>query len=293
MTKKFFLLVFAIFIYQNNWCQTGYDTINVYFDIGEYVIKEDQKKILDSVIQLATKDNRKMLIYGYADYLGTSKPNQTLSDNRAKVVNDYLLEHKLPKEYIIQYAGVGQINKKKEDEHGNQDFRKVEIFLRKKAPDDIFFDSYLTHSSKSDSLKNSTPDSYQYYRRMLSLEVGQTFVLNNIHFYLARSTMIPESKPFLDELLKIMLENKNLVIKLEGHVCCLDNDGDSYDDDKRNNKLSVNRAEVIYNYLIKNGVEPSRVSFEGFGRKRPIHKIEKTEQQAQENRRVEVRIISK
>ena len=52
------------------------------------------------------------------------------------------------------------------------------------------------------------------------------------------------------------------------------------------------RALAVYNYLITNGIEADRLRHKSFGSTRPLHKIpEKTEEERNENRRVEIQII--
>jgi outer membrane protein OmpA-like peptidoglycan-associated protein len=47
----------------------------------------------------------------------------------------------------------------------------------------------------------------------------------------------------------------------------------------------------VRDYLVKRGIDSSRLEYEGFGRRKPIVKVEMTEQEAILNRRVEVRVI--
>jgi outer membrane protein OmpA-like peptidoglycan-associated protein len=54
--------------------------------------------------------------------------------------------------------------------------------------------------------------------------------------------------------------------------------------------LSVNRAKEIYNFLVDKGIEASRLSYAGFGRRRPVVVEEMNEFDAEKNRRVEIRI---
>ena len=48
------------------------------------------------------------------------------------------------------------------------------------------------------------------------------------------------------------------------------------------------------NFLLRNKIDRKRMSFKGYGTSRPIHPIpEKTEQEEDENRRVEILIVEK
>lgn len=102
-----------------------------------------------------------------------------------------------------------------------------------------------------------------------------------------------ESFPELNKLVEIMLDNEQLAIQIEGHVCCVVGVPDAYDLDSRQMDLSVNRARFIYEYIIARGVEPERVKYVGYGRSRPVIENEQTEDDANANRRVEIRILRK
>jgi outer membrane protein OmpA-like peptidoglycan-associated protein len=58
------------------------------------------------------------------------------------------------------------------------------------------------------------------------------------------------------------------------------------------NNLSYQRAKAISNFLRANGIENSRVTFQGFGVTKPIYPIpEKNEEERAANRRVEIQIL--
>lgn len=280
--KKLILLLILFFTLGNSDSsvsaqQIYFDTVHVYFDIGKTHFHPSTTQTLDSLIENLKQTQDKILIYGYADYLGSENPNQTLSDQRAYKVQKYLLQKGMPPSQIIQTTGVGQVNLKGNEAHGNQDYRKVSIFIRRKGKP--------TSVPKKDLKMQSLID---------KIEVGKTFTLKNINFVVNSSRYTSESEPIVAELLQIMIQNPNLKIKLEGHVCCIDTkDEDAFDVVYYDFHLSRNRARSIYFYLTKNGIEKSRVSYEGFGKSRPLVDPEITEGDKEKNRRVEVRILKK
>lgn len=82
-----------------------------------------------------------------------------------------------------------------------------------------------------------------------------------------------------------LLNNKEILqVNIQGHT---DNTGA----DDFNMRLSYLRAKEIYNLLIAKGVEESRITFEGYGKSRPIATNE-TEEGKLKNRRVEIEIIN-
>ena len=90
-----------------------------------------------------------------------------------------------------------------------------------------------------------------------------------------------------------MRENPSLVIEIQGHICCIGSgDGPDFDDNNRN-VLSVNRAKAVYEYLVQNGIEKSRLSYAGFGADSKLVWPENTEAARESNRRVEIKILKK
>ena len=81
-----------------------------------------------------------------------------------------------------------------------------------------------------------------------------------------------------------MVENPNLIIEIQGNICCADNDSTN---------LSTDRAIRVYEFLISKGISANRMTYIGFGITNPIHKIpELNERERIANRRVEIKIIS-
>jgi outer membrane protein OmpA-like peptidoglycan-associated protein len=112
---------------------------------------------------------------------------------------------------------------------------------------------------------------------------GDKLKLKNLNFENNSDVVLPSSRPVLNELLKIMQENPGLKIDIQGHICCEPVDV-TY--------VSRIRALAVYNFLIKNGIDKSRLSYQSFGSSRPIYPLpEKTEEEKTANRRVEIEIL--
>ena len=80
-----------------------------------------------------------------------------------------------------------------------------------------------------------------------------------------------------------MINNKNLIIEIQGHICCTTND---YFD------LSTDRSKSVYDFLISKGISKNRMTYVGFGVTKPLFKIpENNETEQISNRRVEIKII--
>ncbi len=116
------------------------------------------------------------------------------------------------------------------------------------------------------------------------LEEGATIDLNTIYFKRSTAIILPESLGELDYLSEILIQNKSLVISIEGHT---DNQGDN----KSLKRLSLDRAEVIKKHLItKGGITKDRIQVEGFGSLQPLND-NSSEILRQQNRRVEIKVV--
>lgn len=115
-------------------------------------------------------------------------------------------------------------------------------------------------------------------------EVGQVIVLENIFFDFDKSVLLPQSFVELHKLINILEEYPNMKIELSGHT-------DSKGSDKYNLKLSKERAEAVFNYLVDKGIDAKRLTHKGFGAKQPIAD-NSTDAGRAKNRRVEFKIIS-
>lgn len=113
----------------------------------------------------------------------------------------------------------------------------------------------------------------------LKIEAGKTLVLDNIIFKSGTAILEKESYASLQLLHQGLSDHPKLCIAIHGHT---DNVGSSED----NTNLSTNRAQTIYNYLIKEGIDKKRLQFMGFGEDKPIASND-TSQGRKKNRRVE------
>jgi OOP family OmpA-OmpF porin len=95
-----------------------------------------------------------------------------------------------------------------------------------------------------------------------------------------KSTIKPDGKRRLDDVVRLMRDNPNLRIVAVGHT-------DSVGSDAYNMKLGEKRASAVADYLLSEGVSPSRVDVRSEGESRPVASNATAEGRA-ENRRVEI-----
>ncbi len=112
---------------------------------------------------------------------------------------------------------------------------------------------------------------------------GERIVLRNIFYETDSFRLEPESRVELNKLHQFLVDNSRLKIEISGHT---DNVGSL----QYNMELSRKRARSVYNYLIDKGIDPERLSYEGYGESDPIATNE-TEEGRAKNRRTEIKIL--
>ncbi|MBS1772065.1 MAG: OmpA family protein [Bacteroidetes bacterium] len=280
--KKVLCIALFVFIGLISYSKNA-DTTRLYFDIGKSIVTNKSKSTLDSLLYNdIIRTGKKVGIIGYADYVGTDSFNITLSNNRANAVKDYLLTMGISQDDIQLVTGKGEI--KRLDTLGTSGFyedRRVDILPGgikgwKPAPAPI----PVAVKDKSIDLSKA--------------KKNETIKLNKIFFEPGRHVVREESQPELEKLYQTLVDYPTLKIRIEGHICCLPNSNtDGYDYDTEEFKLSENRAEAIYDYLIDKGINESRIQYKGFGSGKPLAYPEKTPEDEMMNRRVEIRILEK
>lgn len=104
-------------------------------------------------------------------------------------------------------------------------------------------------------------------------------VLEGVNFDTGKATIRPDSYKPLDGVVEFMKHKKKARIEISGHT---DNKGNP----KNNKDLSQKRAEACKDYIVKKGIEASRIQAVGYGDEKPIAPND-SEQGRQKNRRIE------
>jgi outer membrane protein OmpA-like peptidoglycan-associated protein len=117
------------------------------------------------------------------------------------------------------------------------------------------------------------------------LDTGKITV-RNINFQTSKWDILPESKPVLDEIGKILIQWPQLRVEIGGHA-------DSRGAEKFNLDLSEKRAQSVLDYLVKNfpQINPTQFSAKGYGESQPVAS-NKTADGMAKNRRVEFKVLN-
>ena len=97
-----------------------------------------------------------------------------------------------------------------------------------------------------------------------------------------KSNVKPEAGAILDRLATFMNENKASRVNLSGYT-------DNVGTEAYNQALSERRVNSVRDYVVKKGIENSRISGQGFGESKPIADNKTAEGRAK-NRRVEIKV---
>jgi outer membrane protein OmpA-like peptidoglycan-associated protein len=117
-----------------------------------------------------------------------------------------------------------------------------------------------------------------------SVRVGMKVYLQNIQFANGKATLLSKSYKYLEQLYRLMVYHSTLRVEITGHT---DNTGKK----STNQKLSLERAQSVVDYLIGRGIKANRLVARGYGDSQPIAP-NKTAAGRALNRRVEFRVIS-
>ncbi len=110
-------------------------------------------------------------------------------------------------------------------------------------------------------------------------------IRQQVHFATGKATILADSFQLLDQVIDAIIRANVKKLRIEGHT---DNQGGK----DLNLKLSQSRADAVADYLVKKGVERSRLLAEGFGDTKPVAP-NLTARGREQNRRVEFMILEK
>ena len=146
-------------------------------------------------------------------------------------------------------------------------------------------EQYLFYSENFECRnENNKQQGFQLSIELNKPAIGETVVLKNIFFDVNKYELKSESFTELNKLIDLLNKNAKFRIEIGGHT---DNTGDK----GSNIILSENRAKSVYDYLIKNGIQASRLAFKGYGDYIPIDSNE-TEEGRFKNRRTDFKLIA-
>lgn len=115
-------------------------------------------------------------------------------------------------------------------------------------------------------------------------DVGDEFV-RPILFDFNMAILKDDSKPVIEEIVDAMLSRPKLRLEIQGHT-------DNIGSQEYNAKLSEDRARAVYDAIVRNGIDPARLRYRGFGFSKPVASNASEEGRAK-NRRTQFVVLAK
>lgn len=146
---------------------------------------------------------------------------------------------------------------------------------------EILADGYWYHSENLNLNQVTTFLNVTKDVMLKPIAIGSKIELN-IKFEINKVDLAPESVAELNRLIKLLKDNGNIKVEVQGHADDLEA--------LNNPQISEDRAKRVARYLIENGF--SNIQIRGFGNTVPIASND-TEEGRATNRRVEIEVVSK
>lgn len=270
---------------------TAQEQFSVYFDSNRHELKKSELQRLEAWMA-ENKTSKILAINGYADEDGTVGLNDTLSQRRVTYVYN-LVKGQVKTRSDFKIHSFGKLHKQSPNKAENRKaviyylpekelHRENEVLGLEPVMEEVKYPTRMVLTNPNGTKQEIILDPV-FMKQVGQAKAGEKLKIENLNFFENTFAIVPESRPKLYELLEVMRLHKNLKIKLLGHICCMNGDP---------RKLSYQRAKAVMMFLTQNGIEKSRVTFDGLGTTEPINPIpEKNEEERAENRRVEVLVI--
>jgi outer membrane protein OmpA-like peptidoglycan-associated protein len=242
-------------------------TQEVYFETDKYDIPStEENRLLLFISNLSDIDIESISIFGFCDDIGANSYNLKLSQQRADAIKVIFSNNEISEDLITNVDGKGEILLKIVNEKNVLKIRglnrKVEIIVKAKPP------KPLVEEKKEAVVEVKKKDAPELLKG--ELKVGDKIVFENILFKTGYRVVMPESKKTLETIAKILIERKDIYFTIQGHVCCTQNARDAIDRKTKLRNLSEARAQYIYDYFVKKGVDKKRMKHIGLRRKFPL-----------------------
>jgi len=233
-----------------------FDTIPIYFNV------DSDRPIINKSSQ-NTQFKRSgeghstvIRLEAHCDTTGSEEYNDALAQRRIRAVKQQLIADNwkidaVEKIYSERIAGV-------DSEYVHDIYRRVDIIVKITPPTDAELLTMKLNAFLEDTVAEKSID-------LKILFLGGT------------TTLMRESIPEAKALKDFLRENTTIKIEIHGHVCC----GDNF-------PLSYNRAKMITEFLIAQGIDLNRMTFEGHSNKKPKVYPEVTDEDRKQNRRVAI-----
>ena len=179
----------------------------------------------------------------------------------------------------------------KVDQNGEYELNPLcnaEILIRAEEPDYYSAEELVTTPLENKSMTVDLNLEPRITRINPGDDLAELLDLAPIYFDFDRFNIRPDAAIELVKVLAVMESNPTLVVEVRAHT-------DSRGPDDYNLTLSDKRAKATANYIVSRGIDPSRISGQGFGETQLQNEcsngVDCSEEQHQLNRRSEFIVI--
>ncbi len=246
---------------------------------------------LDSLLNKDCHTACQAKIVGYADFVGNAASNQLLSQARATAVKEHLAAA-FAGITVLECTGMGEAaSHDNGSATGEPAQRRVDVFLTAKEEKTLPKPAAVSKNRVPGWATINTIDSVPVIAEIGQLREGESMVIKGLYFVPGRHVWKQSSEPAVASLLKTLQQYPDLRIEIQGHICCINGNGDALDFDTNERILSVNRARAVYDYLVKHGIDAGRLRYKGYGHSQPKVEVERNTYEEDLNRRVEIKVL--
>lgn len=284
--KYLFLLVFIFNTALVNCLQAQIETYEFHFMTNSSSLDEDEMK--HAVERINSQQFDSIRLEGHCDFRGSEQFNQSLSEARVKSVLNWISTIKLSSDVKISTEAFGETRPK------NANMTAAGMAENRVVTMRLYQQKGSVSPDKGAKKEEKVPIEKTVQNLEQQFATKETVQLQNIQFYGGRDMLLPESFEELKLLLDVMQKSDSFEIEIQGHICCTPaGQADGMNMATGKMQLSYDRAVAIRDYLVRNGIDQSRLKVVGKGGSSPLVYPEMTESDRSRNRRVEIKILKK
>ncbi|MGL2964817.1 OmpA family protein [Flavobacterium sp. RSB2_4_14] len=269
----------------------------VYFNNNKFELNPSEQGKLDKWIS-DNKTSKIVSITGSTDEIGSLGYNDTLSQKRvnfiySKVIGKLKIREDFKTISLGEKGATSDNNAEnrkavihyllEKDLHLEEEILGIKKEIKEEQPKpEIVYPEKLVFENPNGTKSEFKLDR-AFMKKVGEAKPGEKLKIENLNFIINTFAVVNESRGKMYELLLVLQKNPQMKIEIHGHLCCMPVD---------RTDLSTQRAKAIYNFLIQNEIDKSRLSYKGFGSTQPIYPLpEKDEKERAANRRVEILIL--
>lgn len=247
---------------------------NVFFANNEAQIKEESYPELQELISIMDQNPQMFIeIVGNIDDINDSKHNKFLSESRATAIQEYLVFHGIDEKRILPMGFNSELVTNNNIE---QMLEHLEV--------EVKIISNVNANYSRDKVK---PNHYTKSKKNLhnskNIEIGQ-YLHESIYFPLNESKELHKiSFHKLQNIIGLLNKHPNLKLRIEAHY---DQEGDV----KHNLQLATDREKIVFDELVKLGVDPKRLTVNTYT-DQPSENLNAIHESKLSNRKIKFKVV--